>query len=680
MVVSRPPRRKGLGPSALAVALALSAGCAGTDVSRDRAESAGPPSPATTAVVPALRDQVRPELDRHVADQQARARRALAAASLLPAQHKRAPVLQALDDPWVGLAALEAWGLRLAALARSGPPSLPLLLAALGAGPDRGSAGRPPAEGGDAVSFEERETVLVPRLEEAGRRVDRALRRLAPSDRAFLFDHAAVLVRDFYPHVERVDGDAWARTLDDERFCRLVAEELDAAELVAAAQVLARLAEEPRLAGLARAFQGRPAVSEPVEGVSGELLLVRETAVGLLVVGGTGPNRYELDGRIALLIDVGGADVYRGAVAAPTVPGGLGVVIDLGGDDVYEAGPLGLATGRLGVGLLVDRAGDDLYRLEPGSGGTGLAGVGLLLDLAGDDRYEGSRFTQGAAVGGIGLLLDSAGRDAYDGWGYALGFGGPLGVGALLDAAGDDDYRCGGRLPSAYNDAETPGLAPGDPRFQYDCLGLGTGAGKRVHVPQPAPRGRSLAGGLGLLLDLDGNDRYRSANFGLGAGYFFGAGLALDLAGDDEREAARYGLAAGAHQALGLFVDYGGRDRYRSTGPVYDGGAAWDGSVALAVDAGADDDRYELERAGGLGQADLRAWGLFVEQGGRDRYEAPIGMGWASPGSLGAFFDLAGEDDYVSVPASPRGARRNGTTLLEEPAGLFLDRAGPERP
>lgn len=676
------PRRRRLHRLACAAVAVLIAAGPGCGPAQSRAERLPVPSPPAgpAPVVAALRNEVQPELDRRVADQQEGARRALAAGSAVPARHKRAMVVEALADPWAGLVALENWGLRLAALAEAGPSALPRLLAALESGRDRPSAGRPAAEEDDVTSPAELESFLVRTLEEAGRRRARALRRLAPADRAFLFDQAAVVVRDFYPHVERTEGAGWAGVPAGERFGRLVAEELDVAELVAAAQVLARLVEAPRPAALARALQDRPVSPVPVGGVSGDLLLVRETEVGLLVVGGPGPNRYDLDGRIALLIDVGGADVYRGAVASTTAPGGLGVVMDLGGDDVYESDPLGLATGRVGVGLLVDLAGDDRYRLAPGAGGVGLAGVGLLLDLAGNDRYEGSRFTQGAAVGGIGLLLDSAGRDVYEGWGYALGFGGPLGVGALIDAAGDDDYRCGGRLPSAYNEAEAPGVAPDDPRFQYDCLGLGTGAGTRVHVPQPEPRGRSLAGGVGLLLDLSGNDRYRGANFSLGAGYFFGAGLALDLAGDDEREVARYGLAAGAHQALGLFVDYGGRDLYRSTGPVYDGGAAWDGSVMLAVDAGPEDDRYELERAGGLGQADLRAWGLFIEQGGRDRYATPIGMGWASPGGLGAFFDLAGEDDYLRVPASPRGPRGNGMTLSEEPAGLFLDRAGPGRP
>jgi hypothetical protein len=93
----------------------------------------------------------------------------------------------------------------------------------------------------------------------------------------------------------------------------------------------------------------------------------------------------------------------------------------------------------------------------------------------------------------------------------------------------------------------------------------------------------SLAGGWGLFIDLDGRDRYRSANFAQGHGYFFGLGVKLDLAGDDEHQAARYGHGTAAHFGVGLNIDYEGKDRYGSKGPFYNGGAAWDGSVALAV-------------------------------------------------------------------------------------------------
>ncbi len=86
-----------------------------------------------------------------------------------------------------------------------------------------------------------------------------------------------------------------------------------------------------------------------------------------------------------------------------------------------------------------------------------------------------------------------------------------------------------------------PTQRPTDPKFQYDCFGLGAGVGARVLSRQDAHRLYNLAGGWGLLLDLAGNDTYDSANFSQGIGYFFGIGSKLDLDGTDTHSAARYG-------------------------------------------------------------------------------------------------------------------------------------------
>ncbi|HYT90732.1 MAG TPA: hypothetical protein VEL76_18635, partial [Gemmataceae bacterium] len=123
-----------------------------------------------------------------------------------------------------------------------------------------------------------------------------------------------------------------------------------------------------------------------------------------------------------------------------------------------------------------------------------------------------------------------------------------------------------------------------------------------------------------------------------------------------------------------LFIDYRGDDRYTSTGPHYNGGAAWDRSVMLCIDAGPGRDVYELHRSSGLGRADHNSWSLFVEEGGDDRYLVPNGMGSASDNSMSGFFDLAGEDEYVNAPQSVAGSRGNGRTLLDHAGGVFVDR------
>ena len=128
---------------------------------------------------------------------------------------------------------------------------------------------------------------------------------------------------------------------------------------------------------------------------------------------------------------------------------------------------------------------------------------------------------------------------------------------------------------------------------------------------------------------------------------------------------------------MGLNIDYQGKDRYGSKGPFYNGGAAWDGSVALAVDGGPDSDFYDLPASTGLGMGDLGGWGLFIEEGGADQYAVSRGLGQGAEHSLGAFFDLEGRDDYSSVSPPAKGVRPerlNGKTFIENPGSLFIDR------
>jgi hypothetical protein len=289
----------------------------------------------------------------------------------------------------------------------------------------------------------------------------------------------------------------------------------------------------------------------------------------------------------------------------------------------------------------------------------------------------GSRFTQGTAVAGSGLLVDLTGHDRYTSDGFAVGFGGPSGFGGVLDIGGNDTYQCGDKYPSAYNAAENPGAQQGDPAYQYDCFGIGVGAGRRVFSKKPELQELNLAGGWGLLVDLVGSDQYQGSNFSQGMGFFWGVGTVFDLDGNDQHRAARYGIGSGAHYGVGFFIDRQGEDTYDSAGPYYTVGTAWDHSVALAIDVGAGNDRYRLQRSTGLGVADYSSWALFVEEGGQENYQAGQGLGSAGHGSLAGFFDLAGTDEYVSgdtvMPPSKGAVRDNKRTVLSPEGGLFID-------
>ena len=623
-----------------------------------------------------LKALVEPDLQDNLNTALPAVRKSLADQTNKIAKFKRNLLLRTLADPWDGLAAAEQAGLLAATAAESGVEGLPAVIDILEGGMDRTGASFAPLTFPVTLATEDLLTFLTDVLEQAYQDREHALRHLSPQDRDFLFTQARPLMEHFTPQVappaQLSEAEAAAR------YATLLMQQVDYASLISAAQRLARLGNRKFLQQLDIALHNRKPIGQTVPGITGDLLLAQQTSYGLVVVGGHGPNTYDLEKGAALIIDLGGNDTYRGTIgASPNSDLGNSVVIDLSGNDTYQPAPLGLAAGRAGIGIVIDHSGDDTYRLAPGSGGVGLAGLGILYDGEGQDIYEGNRFTQGAAFGGVGLLVDRAGDDRYTSFGYALGFGAPLGVGALIDVSGNDFYECGGRYPSAYNETDAPNAHPQDPVFQYDCFGLGTGSGLRVFSKQPAHRALSLAGGWGLFIDLDGRDRYRSANFSQGHGYFFGLGVKLDLNGDDEHQAARYGHGTAAHFGVGLNIDYQGKDRYGSKGPFYNGGAAWDGSVALAVDGGPDSDFYDLPVSTGLGMGDLGGWGLFIEEGGADQYAVSRGLGQGAEHSLGAFFDLEGRDDYSSVSPPAKGARPerlNGKTFIENPGSLFIDR------
>lgn len=596
----------------------------------------------------------------------------------IPAQFKRRLVIETLKQPWDGLTELERQGLALADMAKGGAINLPALLDALEAGMDRTSALSHPVPLPTSFTHEDLLAFMIGSLEQASLHREKALTNLTEAERHFLFLHAQSITEHFIPQISSLSNQASAQVKANLRFAELLEKQVDYASLLASAQVLARLANEPWLHQAAATWTIPLPVSAVPPGVTGDVLLVQKTSYGLIIIGGPGPNTYEIEERVGLIIDLGGNDLYRGKIAASAHESqGNAVVIDLAGNDTYTGAPLGLATGRLGVGLLIDHDGDDVYQLDMGSGGAGFGGLGILFDAKGNDVYTGNRLTQGAAIGGLGLLLDGAGNDRYTSHGFAIGFGGPLGVGAVIDIAGDDHYQCGDTYPSAYNSQDAPTGKPGDPLYQYDCFGLGAGSGQRILTKTVEWQPYNLAGGLGILLDLEGRDHYDSANFSQGQGYFFGAGMKLDFDGDDEHQGARYGHGASAHFGVGLFIDQQGNDRYSSSGPFYNGGVAWDHSVSLMLDAEKGRDIYSFERSTGLGRADHGGWGLFIDEGGEDQYLVTSGFGDSSEKSVAGFFDLEGKDIYTSPSTSstPADARpTDGRRIFYPQGGAFVDR------
>lgn len=663
----------------LVTVLAALTGCSNIFTTPSSSQSKVPihHSQIRSSTINRLAPLIQPEIHLQVGTHVQTVLAAHATAADVPARHKRRIALQTLTDPWTGFSTLELQGLLLAELAEGGSENLPAILDVMEAAVDRTSEYFKPVPFPAVTTQKAVVGFLLETLEEAAIQRDKALANLSDDERRFLFTHAKTLAEHFGPPPEAGSADKPARAKLDARFMQLIDEQVDYAALIACAQVLARFANERWLQQLAVSFQHTAPIKQAPSGITGDVLFTQQTKEGLIIIGGAGPNTYDLDSRMVLVVDVGGDDTYRGAIASSLdIDHGNSVVIDLGGNDTYTSDPLGLATGRLGVGLLIDQVGDDVYQLGIGSGGTGFGGLGILFDRQGNDLYMGSRFTQAAAVGGLGLLIDEAGNDRYTSHGFAIGFGGPLGIGAVLDLAGDDAYQCGDKYPSPFNQQESPNARPGDPQFQYLCYGLGTGAGIDLSGKKTDQQQMNLAGGLGYLIDIRGQDHYRSGNRALGAGSFFGIGVAMDLSGNDEYNAARLGLGASMHYGSGLLLDHQGDDRYRSSGPRSNLAAAADHSASLALDAGVGRDSYDLSHSSGLGLAERSSWALFLDEGGDDSYSTSSGLGQGTKESLGQFIDLAGTDYYGVATGSSdslNGGRSNGR-VLTNPGSLFLDR------
>lgn len=415
--------------------------------------------------------------------------------------------------------------------------------------------------------------------------------------------------------------------------------------LLAAAERLLRLAEPELLDAIGKRLAKTPrAEGPPPAGCEGDA----RAWSGGTILGGPGKSEYRAS--TALVIDLGGNDIYEPTPEAATAP--VSVVLDLEGNDRYARAACTIG----GIALVLDRSGKDTYTGGRFSTAATAFGCALLVDLRGDDVYEAEDFAQGYALCGVALLCDAEGNDRFDAFAYAQGASNGPGLAALVDGSGDDRYFADGHWPDVYGDS-------GPESFHGASQGYSSGI-------RPA-----LPGGLAACIDLgDGADSYQSGNFSQGGGYYFSFGLLFDGGGDDENRGYRYSQGFGVHQAVGMRWDAGGDDRY-ATRSVASLGMGWDEGVGwFADDSG--DDVYE---SGGLalGGAAQTAIAVCVDGGGDDRYVSAgaVDCQGGSGGSeyhglpaLGVLVDLgAGKDSYS------REGRADALELGSAGCGLFVD-------
>lgn len=360
-----------------------------------------------------------------------------------------------------------------------------------------------------------------------------------------------------------------------------------------------------------------------------------------------------------LCIDLGGNDRYRGRFASSIpIDQPISVVIDIDGNDVFDGSDTinTMGSGLFGIGCLIDLKGNDSYLSKNSAIGNALYGVGVVADFDGDDIYTGNVWTQGVAHIGVGAVVDYKGNDMYSCAEQSQAMGSTLGAGILLDIEGNDSYiaRDDGNVSALYLN-------------QSVAMSQGVGYGRRADLGD----GHSLAGGVGILVDGNGDDIYSAQVWAQGAGYWWGLGILEDFGGNDKYRNGKYSAGAGAHFAVGVFTDLSGDDEYNlgneSAKNQYHGHAR-DGSIGIATD-GAGNDKYFLKTLSG-GAADLGSIGFFWDKDGDDEYSIDFedpkdGSGWSDAPPLGStslyplfhtfrdelltigiFFDEKGEDIY----------------------------------
>ena len=372
--------------------------------------------------------------------------------------------------------------------------------------------------------------------------------------------------------------------------------------------------------------------------------LIQECELGTMIIGTVKDDIYNdkmFKAPLILLLEPSGNDRYEMTIATGCNNSAY-LLIDYKGDDCYFNPEIGSQFFALsGLGISYDLEGNDIYRTGDFSFAA-MMGIQLHRDFRGKDIYESGFFSQGAAIRGLSILQDMEGNDIYSAACMAQGFGSIRSAGVLLDFDGADNYLLGGKY------YHSP-LMPND----YLTLGQGMGFGLRP----------DFAGGLGLLFDKNGNDRYLGGVYAQGVGYWYALGMLIDEAGNDVYNAVYYPQGSGIHLAGGFLFDGGGDDAYYSRhGPGQGAGHDW--GLGFFIDSKGND-AYSIEGGNGLGLSN--SVGIFVDKSGNDRYERsnPQNYGNAvysrATGGIGLFLDKDGKDSYPDTLLAEGKIWKKGT-------------------
>ena len=280
----------------------------------------------------------------------------------------------------------------------------------------------------------------------------------------------------------------------------------------------------------------------------------------------------------------------------------------------------------------------------------------LIIDLGGDDVY-----------------VNNSGAPVYDIRERAVS-GIRFQSGVVIDLEGDDRYLST-KFAAVASGFFGLGLIldmAGDDFYEGDLLSVG-----------------ASFFGMGCLLDMAGNDTYVCQKGGEGCA-FFGGALLFDREGEDFYQGAKCVQGFGGPLGLGQLQDFKGEDYYRAgwkygssygTKNVYQAcsqGVGWGfrGHAAGGIGILHDFDGNDVYEAGNFAQGTGYYFGVGVhrDDAGHDAYSGSrYCQGSAAHQAVGAFLDFRGNDVYSGKIAANQGA------AWDLSVACFLDYAGNDR-
>lgn len=353
-----------------------------------------------------------------------------------------------------------------------------------------------------------------------------------------------------------------------------------------------------------------------------------------------------------LIIDTGHDNVYlnsaggaNGLVGRP-----ISIVIALGDNDQFVSRrSFSQGSGVFGIGILAALGSNNTFAAKHVSQGAGLFGCGMLMTGPGTQTFDADTYCQGAGMYGAGILWQRGDATTCRAAQMAQGFGGPGGCGLLLGEKGNSAYIAGGKYPCPW--------LPG----QYFSLAQGFGYGMRPFA----------GGGVGILCNLRGGNRYIADVYGQGASYWYSTGLLLDLGSNNFYQAYQYCQGAGIHLSSGALVNWGGNNQF-SAHAICQGGAH-DYAVGMLIDR-AGGNRYIADTTA-QGAGINNSFAMLLNHGGdnflagRDPQQSQAAGhdgGKREYGSIALLLNLGGKNVYSQ-------GQTNNTAWLKPWYGAGLD-------